>query len=131
MGPDNELALIKARVNAATEEPWRVGADREYWAKEPSPQFGQLLVGTTTMVEGPIMLVAEINSQRADAEFIAHARSDIPRLLAFAEAVINWDGSPEIDDACFAVEIAITRQAIRRLAEQHLGTIAAPELPNV
>ena len=60
----NRLNEIEARANAATEGPWELLGDGEY-------------------VSGPGILVAPDDGgvTSADAEFIAHARTDVPWLL--------------------------------------------------
>jgi len=73
--PVDLLASIEARANAATEGPWEQGHnwDASQWIKggsggrkfRPSSDTSYGWVPTT-----------------ADAEFIAHARTDVPALLA-------------------------------------------------
>lgn len=70
---DDELKAIEARANAATKAPWRVA-------------YANV---TSADVEGPLDedLVSRNYGGRAqyltaDAEFIAHAREDIPALVA-------------------------------------------------
>jgi hypothetical protein len=68
------LAEIEARVEAATEGPWKQGNDA------PRSSFG--------VWSGPLGLVCSTDSSSSDApqaqanaSFLAHARSDIPWLL--------------------------------------------------
>lgn len=73
MTPD-ELAAIKARANAATEGPWtwasHTTADGDEWAVfDPADHA----------------LASNRDGWAPDAEFIAHARSDVPALLAEVE----------------------------------------------
>ena len=70
-----DFAAIQARANAATEGPWaRSGHD-----------IGHVVFDTEGPCElaGPVMLSRVIGEAGyEDAEFIAHARVDIPALLA-------------------------------------------------
>ena len=71
------LDAIKARAEAATDGPWRVISD---------------YIPGVIEVEGPTAsndYVAELSADKADLEFIAHARQDIPALLAAVEAVLE------------------------------------------
>ena len=71
------LDAIKARAEAATEGPWRVISD---------------YIPGVIEVEGPTArndYVAELSADKADLEFIAHARTDIPALVAALEAVLE------------------------------------------
>ncbi len=90
------LDEIKARAAAATEGPW----------VNDSTEIGRPFPGTDTID----VWVAEschpngdgIDGE-ADAEFIAHARTDVPTLVAAVEAVlalhkrVGWDNG----DCCF------------------------------
>lgn len=64
-----DLDEIEARANAATKGPWEIIGGGEY-------------------VSGPDILVApgEGGVTDADAEFIAHARRDVPRLIG----AVKW-----------------------------------------
>jgi hypothetical protein len=79
---DAELAEIAGRVAAATPGPWRSLAEgRDHWGGDnwiELPSTGErpelyLSYGTDHGVEGASV---------ADQDFVAHARQDIPRLLA-------------------------------------------------
>lgn len=73
----SELDAIKARAEAATEGPWRVRTD---------------YIPGVIEVEGPTAsndYVAELSADKADLEFIAHSRADIPALVAAVEAVLE------------------------------------------
>ena len=75
-----DFAAIRARAEAATKGPWR-------WSEPPGVLMGpgpterleKLGVGSTVM-----QMTSNVYGQpdKADAEFIAHAREDIPALLA-------------------------------------------------
>lgn len=77
-----EFAAIEARVAAATEGPWMVDGDDPTVVMKPDKPpstWDGLLVARTRGGTG-----ADIDSlpEYADAEFIAHSRTDIPALLA-------------------------------------------------
>ena len=74
---DDELAEIEARAEAASSGPWERGGK---WA-ETSVYAGDgvMVAGQWDYEEGGI-------SEEADAVFIAHARTDIPALLAHIRA---------------------------------------------
>jgi hypothetical protein len=85
---DEELQAIKARVAAATPGPWAMSRD------EMSAGFGQhryVVVGTTTadgkkLVDWRLLVEGMRGADAVhDAEFIAHARTDEPALLAEVE----------------------------------------------
>ena len=65
----NRLNEIEARANAATEGPWEASMDRVEHTGDS--QYA----------------VAYDVAREEDAEFIAHARTDLPRLLAAVRAV--------------------------------------------
>ena len=72
----SRLDAIKARAEAATEGPWRVRTD---------------YIPGVIEVEGPTAsndYVAELSADKADLEFIAHSRADIPALVAAIESVL-------------------------------------------
>mgnify|MGYP003517121516 FL=1 len=76
----SQLDAIKARAEAATEGPWRVRTD---------------YIPGVIEVEGPTAsndYVAELSADKADLEFIAHSRADIPALVAAVEAALNMPG---------------------------------------
>ena len=81
----SQLDAIKARAEAATEGPWRVRTD---------------YIPGVIEVEGPTAsndYVAELSADKADLEFIAHSRADIPALVAAVEAVLELH-KPITDD---------------------------------
>ncbi|SNS43342.1 hypothetical protein SAMN06309944_0235 [Micrococcales bacterium KH10] len=68
------LDEIKARAEAATEGPWAVSEDSESsraWFTRPFPEF-----------KGKDGRPVHLSITHAETEFIAHAREDIPWLLA-------------------------------------------------
>ena len=81
----SQLDAIKERAEAATDGPWRVISD---------------YIPGVIEVEGPTAsndYVAELSADKADLEFIAHARQDIPALAAAVEAVLELH-KPITDD---------------------------------
>ena len=73
---DLDLAAIRQRVEKATEGPWNTGFD--YEKNDPivlAPGYIEHTIDYT-LTEGGL------EHGKADAEFIAHAREDIPALLA-------------------------------------------------
>ena len=83
----SELDAIKARAEAATEGPWRVRTD---------------YIPGVIEVEGPTAsndYVAELSADKADLEFIAHSRADIPALVAAVEAVLGQH-EPDVFGDC-------------------------------
>ena len=75
----DELTEMQARVDAATSGPWEAGVGGGM-----NPDFPFLYV---QQVDDDGSMVASLDFEReADAAFIAHAREDVPRLLAAARA---------------------------------------------
>lgn len=70
---EERLAEIRARLGAATEGPWAV-AGRSWEIVQPAEDDPDRF----DIMDLPI---ANAQERRSDAEFIAHARTDIPWLL--------------------------------------------------
>jgi hypothetical protein len=94
----DDLNMIKERAKKATPGPWY--ADDERWPGNENLQYW-----FDTHYDG-----VGAAATKADAEFIAHAREDIPRLVAEVERLREaiktaerelWWGSPE--SACVRV----------------------------
>jgi hypothetical protein len=62
-----ELAEIKKRTEAASPGPWYLNHDL-------------LVYG-----DGPYDYICELDAEKVDADFITHARNDVPKLLAEIE----------------------------------------------
>lgn len=111
---DRELYEIEVRVNAASPGPWFQG----YWSGKCGLYHGQpahpgppACVYTYHLVEGddyfdryvsgpePVTIVGAGENgpmiSRQDAEFIANARQDIPRLLAEIARLKHAQGRPD------------------------------------
>ena len=78
----NRLNEIEARANAATEGPWE--------AKSETPTMaGAVWNLRITGKPGIRMNVTEWQHGMENAEFIAHARTDVPALVAALRAVLD------------------------------------------
>ncbi|WP_032376693.1 hypothetical protein [Rhodococcoides fascians] len=66
-----ELAAIEARASAATEGPWTTESD----------PTGTCIYAIPLLAQGDGFVAQDLRSA-PDAEFIAHAREDVPALLA-------------------------------------------------
>lgn len=78
------LAEIRARHDAATPGPWKIAAERHVDMDNEPFQV--------TWVEGPdgkFLLGAHVDGRASDTRFAAHARTDVPRLLAALDAVLK------------------------------------------
>lgn len=84
------LAEIEARVEAATEGPWRFEPEGESHCGEPqccSEYWDNRIWGADRVLAESHML------SEADAEFIAHARTDVPWLVEQVrqrDEVLHW-----------------------------------------
>ena len=78
---DLDLAAIKARVGAAT---------RKGWVVEEIPETGECRITSPVGVTRDIKVVAPGGLTFNNADFIAHARTDVPALIA--ENVFLWGG---------------------------------------
>lgn len=87
MTPD-ERAAIRARLDAATPGPWALGHDTDI----NGAWFAEILVPSQHLAA-----LGYIDSSRADAEFIAHSRTDIELLLAEVERLTQM--IRDIDEA--------------------------------
>ena len=76
----NKLEAIKARAQAATPAPWEM---------EGSPCYGEAKV----VAPCPCCGLIGDNMFHWDADFIAHARADIPALLAVVEAAMALESA--------------------------------------
>jgi hypothetical protein len=83
-----DLDAVQARADAATEGPWaweQTGDKDSSWAvgwvmdQDENPLSGRLETGEGIVVEG---VCEGIAANPADGEFIAHARTDVPALVA-------------------------------------------------
>jgi hypothetical protein len=81
-----ELTAIEARASAATSGPWSVAENkyRDYAVAIPEPRFAAMWIVQGVYECDDPYDDCQGNVLRAlrDAEFIAHAREDVPRLVA-------------------------------------------------
>lgn len=101
MGAREELAAIRERAEAATEGPWVDGMGT-HGNPADGPEFCEVRT-TPTDDHTRGITIAELDLVQAaaqDAEFIAHARADVPRLVDALEAVLEtadeWAASPAV-----------------------------------
>lgn len=83
MNATERLAEIKARAEAATEGPW----DYQPWSQYalPSGDYAESILLANASDDGEIIR----GLRDEDGEFIAHARTDAPALVAALEAVLE------------------------------------------
>lgn len=80
------LEDIRTREQAATEGPWKF--DDEGWLESENRDVHEYIVTPESYPPEPMERVVRlIVGREPDAEFIAHARTDIPKLLAALDAV--------------------------------------------
>lgn len=85
MTTTERLAEIKARAEAATEGPWEHVRDSNEHLADCPPTYESLVTADNGYVA---VLDWGNTSTSPDAEFIAHARTDVPALVAALEAVL-------------------------------------------
>lgn len=76
-----DLDAIRARLDAATEGPWRVDEIARVWADRDPAGWDAFHIAACHDAVGRAG-----HDDEANAEFIAHARTDVERLLAALEA---------------------------------------------
>lgn len=89
-----QLDAIKARAEAATEGPWtrwQVGTSLDQMS------LTTMVVSDTARLN--ICDTSDDSTGRADAEFIAHSREDIPRLVTAVETVLELHTKRTCEDA--------------------------------
>lgn len=93
------LDEIQARADAATGGPW-----------EHVGSYGRIVSGHVQVCRA----YGDDGTATPDAEFIAHARTDVPRLVAALRAVeavfARWEGFDVVDEARAAIRDALGRQ---------------------
>lgn len=113
------LAAISVRAEAATEGPWH----------DAHEEFGCVHLGDYGWVasgprgQGPEYDV-DSEQGKADAEFIAHARTDVPALVAALQAVLELTPHryPDADDPARELgEPVLFRGEVRRVIEEALN----------
>lgn len=120
MNPRETLTRIRAQADAATDGPWEARhhhfADGEWMESSVVPsEHGDFYEDDGSCIQ--------VNSMEADAEFIAAARTDVPRLVDALEKVLELhiEGRPFIGHGfkqrrceCGATWPCLTATAITR-----------------
>ena len=88
----NRLDKIEARANAATEGPWEAEWRFTGWDISGNVDDDGL----------PALIASEVDSE--DTEFIAHARTDVPALVAALRAVLNLHFKAQPIPAAFGTQ---------------------------
>ena len=88
MSAADRLNEIEARANAATEGPW---APDEYTEVDPDGfyELARVIAPDPDGDDWCAIGVVHTGILRPDAEFIAHARADVPALVAALRAVLE------------------------------------------
>ena len=121
----DRLDEIQARADKATEGPWEtrlfdgLPGKKVVGKREPSD-----------LGRGPIVLMQPIfcTEQSADnAEFIAHARADVPRLVAALRAVLDACSTYEKTQAIYRIEMGQREiiRVVRAEIEAAFGEVAS------
>lgn len=110
-----DLDAIRARVDAATVGPWSVAEQTH------GDWFG---------IQDEWLALGSMFGS-ADAEFIAHARTDVPALLAEVErlreyVVIAKDAARDASDSRAVLADTVPAQKVRELANRGTGTDMNP-----
>lgn len=77
---DDELNAIEARANAATLPPLRTSGSKTYVIPSHGEPYKVAQLGGS--VENPGLIARDDEHLQHDTEFIAHARTDVPALVA-------------------------------------------------
>lgn len=75
-----QLNKIEERANAATSGPWQVRGDG-YWSVIGQSTFS--VISASCDLEGDHELITREKNSLENAKFIAHARTDIPKLIEY------------------------------------------------
>ena len=98
----NRLDEIEARTNAATEGPWRASVVATYVDADGRRRGkGGIYPGGEP---GPPPLFLTMDWLATDAEFIAHARTDVPALVEALRAVLNLHFKAQPIPAAFGTQ---------------------------
>lgn len=90
---EKRLAEIRARVEAATPGPWKGDTGQH----PPYPQVVRAPVPVNAMTD----VVATVTRFQGDQAFIAHARTDVPDLLAEVERLRrHLIGAGHVPEVC-------------------------------
>lgn len=114
----NRLDEIAARAELATEGPWeatpndRIVSSTKTWPEGDPYDVAGMFGHKGDVVEG---------CRTPDAEFIAHAREDVPALLAALRAV-EAVAAPTGDDYTFDLGYAAALAKVRNTIREALGS---------
>lgn len=106
-----DLNAIEARANAATEGPWGT-----------EPTRSDLAVGVVYPDEDSVFWdvgYGITGTRPADAEFIAHARKDVPALVAYARELEGQLAAARASEARLVVEAAEAEAIVERVRAIH------------
>ena len=105
MSAADRLNEIEARANAATEGPW---APDEYTEVDPDGfyELARVIAPDPDGDDWCAIGVVHTGILRPDAEFIAHARTDVPALVAALRAVLDLhrEGGYEVNGVFYRTE---------------------------
>ena len=99
MSAIDRLNEIEARANAATEGPWE---SDEYTEIDPDGfyELSRVIAPDPDDGEDYAIGVVHVGILRPDATFIAHARTDVPALVAALREALEfaerWEASPAV-----------------------------------
>jgi hypothetical protein len=127
---DKQLNEIEARANAATPGLWGLAGDDEIGLGVEKTSVGysyDVILAQVTLesdrlddlVHNPNQFRIKLGTVKADAEFIAHARKDVPALLAEVKRLrAEWDrlNDMRIDQSNRAYEAGADRDRARDIA---------------
>lgn len=110
------LEAIAERASRATEGPW---------ARFETHQADNFVVGPRGFIREDI--VSGPTYERSNAEFIAHARTDVPTLVAALRAVLNACNTYEKTQAIYRIEMGQREiiRVVRAEIEAALGEVAS------
>lgn len=141
---EERLKEIEARANTATEGPWVWGDwtifDKDRESQKRKEPYWTLITNGGSLVRGPLGRKSlepdsiakgmgydesDIDITLDDAEFIAHARTDVPALirmlrLAIEQLKIIKEFIMEQDDNTWTVTEAEIVQIVQKTIERHL-----------
>jgi hypothetical protein len=111
-----ELIEIRGRADEATQGPWSVRHNYHY--DDGDWRDSDIRCHPTGAVFGGIpQVLAYADLDEADAEFIAHARADVPRLLDENERA--WRAFRLVQEKRYAAQVRIN--AALKIHEAHIG----------
>lgn len=131
MSATDRLAEIQARANAATDGPWETGWDHQQFYVAPvsarGDEYERIMAMTFIINPGNSQDQSECATE--DAVFIAHARTDVPRLVGALQAVLDvCDGLEEAHRAnpkqTYEYGLEEAAHQVRNAIEAALGEVS-------